>query len=203
MIKVGLTGNYGMGKSTVAKYFSKLGAYVIDTDALVSELLEKKEVVEEIRKLLGDDVVTDGKLDKKKIAKIVFKNPFMRIYLENILHPLVFRRIEEIIEGINTRGEPKIVVIEAPVIFERGYQNRFDIIVTVFCTEEQAIERLKKKGVKEEDAKERLNSQFPIEMKKKNSDYLIDNSGSLEDTYLQVEAVFQKLVAMERKYAGN
>lgn len=203
MIKVGLTGNYGMGKSTVAKYFSKLGAYVIDTDALVSELLEKKEVVEEIRKLLGDDVVTDGKLDKKKIAKIVFKNPFMRIYLENILHPLVFRRIEEIIEGINTRGEPKIVVIEAPVIFERGYQNRFDIIVTVFCTEEQAIERLKKKGVKEEDAKERLNSQFPIEMKKKNSDYLIDNSGSLEDTYLQVEAVFQKLVDMERKYAGN
>lgn len=203
MIKVGLTGNYGMGKSTVAKYFSKLGAYVIDTDALVSELLEKKEVVEEVRKLLGDDVVTDGKLDKKKIAKIVFKNPFMRIYLENILHPLVFRRIEEIIEGINTRGEPKIVVIEAPVIFERGYQNRFDIIVTVFCTEEQAIERLKKKGVKEEDAKERLNSQFPIEMKKKNSDYLIDNSGSLEDTYLQVEAVFQKLVAMERKYAGN
>lgn len=203
MIKVGLTGNYGMGKSTVAKYFSKLGAYVIDTDALVSELLEKKEVVEEVRKLLGDDVVTDGKLDKKKIAKIVFKNPFMRIYLENILHPLVFRRIEEIIEGINTRGEPKIVVIEAPVIFERGYQNRFDIIVTVFCTEEQAIERLKKKGVKEEDAKERLNSQFPIEMKKEKSDYLIDNSGSLEDTYLQVEAVFQKLVAMERKYAGN
>lgn len=203
MIKVGLTGNYGMGKSTVAKYFSKLGAYVIDTDALVSELLEKKEVVEEIRKLLGNEVITDGKLDKKKIAKIVFKNPFMRIYLENILHPLVFRRIEEIIEGINTRGEPKIVVIEAPIIFERGYQNRFDIIVTVFCTEEQAIERLKKKGVKEEDAKERLNSQFPIEMKKKNSDYLIDNSGSLEDTYLQVEEVFQKLVAMERKYAGN
>lgn len=203
MIKVGLTGNYGMGKSTVAKHFAKLGAYVIDTDALVSELLEKKEVVEEIKRLLGDDVIVDGKIDKKKVAKIVFQNPFMRIYLENILHPLVFEKIEKIIEGINTRGEPKIVVIEAPIIFERGYQNKFDIIVTVFCSEEQAIERLKQKGVSEEEAKERLRSQFPIEMKRKSSDYVIDNSGSLEDTYLQVEAVFQKLVAMERKYAGN
>lgn len=203
MIKVGLTGNYGMGKSTVAKYFAKLGAFVIDTDSLVREILERKEVVEEVRRLLGDEVICDGRVDKSKVAKIVFQNPQMRIYLENIIHPLVFERVDQIVGEIKAKGEPKIVVIEAPVIFERGYQNRFDVIVTVFCEEEQAIERLKKRGVSEEDALLRLRSQFPIEMKKKGSDFLIDNSGTLEETYRQVEALYDKLTAVERNYGGN
>lgn len=203
MIKVGLTGNFGMGKSTVAKFFSQLGAHVIDSDSIVSELLEKNDLVAEIKGLFGDEILVDGKLDKKTIAKIVFQNPMMRIYLENIIHPRVFERIEEKIEAIKKKGEPIIVVIEAPIIFERGYQNRFDVIVTVYTSEKVAIERLKKKGVSEEDAISRLKCQFPIEMKKTNSDYIIDNSGSFEDTFLQVEAIFQKLLAMERKYAGN
>jgi len=203
MIKVGLTGNYGMGKSTVAEIFYKLGAYVINTDKIVEELLETKEIIEEIKRLFGEEVIVDGKVNKKYISKIVFDNPLMRIYLENILHPRVFEKVEDLIDKIPKRGEPLIVVVEAPIIFERGYQNKFDIIITVYTPEKIAIERLKKKGISEEEAFRRLKCQFPIEMKKSKSDYIIDNSGGIEETTVQVEAIFQKLLTLERKYAGN
>ncbi len=203
MLRVGLTGNFGMGKSTVAELFKKMGAYVIDTDKIVDDLLQKPEVINEIKQLFGEEVLIDGRINKKNIAKIVFENPLMRVYLENILHPKVFEKVEETIQKIPSRGEPTIVVIEAPVIFERGYQNRFDIIITVFTPENVAIERLKRKGISEEEAQKRLNAQFPIEMKKSKSDYVIDNSGSIENTAIQVEALYQKLIAMERRYAGN
>lgn len=203
MIKVGLTGNFGMGKSTVAELFRKLGAYVIDADKIVNELLTTSSIKEEIEKLFGKEAVKNGKVDKKFIADIVFENPFMRIYLENILHPKVFERIEEEIKKIPLNGEPKIVVIEAPLIFERGYQNRFDFIVTVYTSEEIAIERLKQKGISEKEIKRRFKSQFPIEMKKSKSDFIIDNSKSIEETKAQVEEIFQKLITLERKYAGN
>lgn len=203
MLRVGLTGNFGMGKSTVARIFQKLGAHVIDTDKIVSELFSERDVCEEIKKLFGKEVIKNGRVDKKAIAEIVFENPSMRIYLENILHPRVFKKIDEIISKIPSSGEPKIIVIEAPVIFERGYQNRFDVIVTVFTPESTAIERLEKKGIKREDTLKRMKSQFPIEMKKSKSDFIIDNSGSIENTEKQVEEIFQKLTIMERKYASN
>lgn len=203
MIKVGITGNFGMGKSTVAELFKKLGAYVINTDKIVGSLLEEPKVIEEIIRLFSNEVFEDGKLNKKYIANIVFENPLMRIYLENIIHPRVFDRIDAIIEKIPLRGEPTIVVVEAPIIFERGYQNKFDIIITVFTDEEIAIKRLEEKGIPKGETIRRLKCQFPIEMKKSKSDYIIDNSGTIEETLQQVEAIFQKLIAMERKYAGN
>lgn len=203
MIKIGLTGNLGMGKSTVSELFKKLGAQVINADKIVESLLDEPDVVEEIERLFGKEVLINGKVNKNYIANIVFENPLMRIYLENIIHPKVFEKIDEIIKNLPKRGDPTIVVVEAPIIFERGYQNKFDVIITVFTSEETAIERLEKKGVSKEEAIRRLKSQFPIEMKKSKSDYIIDNSGSLEETALQVEAIFQKLIAIERKYAGN
>lgn len=203
MIKAGLTGNIGMGKSTVAELFRKLGVYVINTDHIVDELFNQPDIVDEIKKLFGEDALIDGKVNKNYIAQIVFENPQMRIYLENILHPKVFERIDEIIKNIPTHGEPSIVLIEAPLIFERGYQNRFDVIITVYAPEETALERLEKKGMSKEEAKKRLKSQFPIEMKKSKSDYIIDNSGTVEETKVQVEKIFQELITLERKYAGN
>lgn len=203
MIKVGLTGNFGTGKSAVAEIFRKLGAHVINADQIVNKLLNESSIINEIKRLFGEEAIVDGKVNKKYLAKIVFENPQMRIYLENILHPKVFERIDEIIKNIPKKGEPTIVVIEAPVIFERGYQNRFDIIITVYTPDELAIKRLEKKGIPKQESLKRLKSQFSIEMKKSKSDYVIDNSGSIEQTAVQVEAIFQKLVVMERRYAGN
>lgn len=191
MIIIGLTGNYGMGKSTVAKMFRELGAIVIDADNIVHQLLSDHTVIYEIKKAFGEDVVQDKQINKKLLAEIVFEHPHLRISLENILHPRVFKKIDEEIAKITDPSA--IVIIEAPVIFERGYQNRFDKIITVYTSEDIAIQRLKRKGISEENIRKRLKSQFPIEMKIKISDFTIDNSGNIEDTKRQVEEICSKL----------
>lgn len=191
MIIVGLTGNYGMGKSTVASMFKELGAIVIDTDDIVRELLKDITVIYEIKKAFGDDIVEGGEVNKRMLAEIVFEHPHLRISLENILHPRVFKKIDEEIAKITYTSA--IVIIEAPVIFERGYQNRFDKIITVYAPGDIAIQRLKEKGIPEDEARKRLKSQFPIEMKVKKSDFAIDNSKDIENTRMQVEEIYSKL----------
>ncbi|MDI6728652.1 MAG: dephospho-CoA kinase [Thermodesulfovibrionales bacterium] len=191
MIIIGLTGNYGMGKSTVARMFGDLGAVVIDTDDIVRELLKDSAVIYEIKKAFGEDIIQKTGINKKLLAEIVFEYPHLRISLENILHPRVFKKIDEEIAKITDTSA--IVIIEAPLIFERGYQNRFDKIITVYALEEIAIKRLKEKGISEEDARKRLKSQFPIEMKISKSDFAIDNSRDIENTRRQVEEIYSRL----------
>lgn len=191
MIIIGLTGNYGMGKSTVARMFGDLGAVVIDTDDIVRELLKDSAVIYEIKKAFGEDIIQKTGINKKLLAEIVFEYPHIRISLENILHPRVFKKIDEEIAKITDTSA--IVIIEAPLIFERGYQNRFDKIITVYALEEIAIKRLKEKGISEDDARKRLKSQFPIEMKISKSDFAIDNSRDIENTRRQVEEIYSRL----------
>ncbi len=191
MIVGGLTGNYGMGKSTVARLFKELGAIIIDTDDIVRELLKDHAVIYEIKKAFGEDIVEGNEINKRMLAEIVFEHPHLRISLENILHPRVFKKVDEEIAKITDSAA--IVIVEAPVIFERGYQNRFDKIITVYTSEEIAINRLKEKGISEDDARKRLKSQFPIEMKISKSDFAIDNSKDLEDTRRQVEEIYSRL----------
>jgi dephospho-CoA kinase len=198
MIIIGLTGNYGMGKGTVARMFGDLGAVVIDTDDIVRELLKDITVIYEIKKAFGEDIIQQSaisgqpsEINKRMLAEIIFEHPHLRISLENILHPRVFKKIDEEIAKITDTSA--IVIIEAPVIFERGYQNRFDKIITVYASEEIAINRLKEKGISEEDARKRLKSQFPIEMKISKSDFAIDNSRDLENTRRQVEEIYSRL----------
>lgn len=198
MVVIGLTGNYGMGKSTVARMFRELGAVTIDTDAIVKELLNDQSVIFEIKRAFGEDIIqrpTCGgqktEINKKMLADIVFQYPHLRISLENILHPRVFKRIDE---QLNNIPDTAIVVVEAPVIFERGYQNRFDKIITVYTSEEIAIERLGEKGISEEEAKKRMSSQFPVDMKIKKSDFAIDNSNDLDNTRRQVEEIYKLIV---------
>lgn len=193
MTIVGLTGNFGMGKSTVARMFKELGAAVIDTDEIVKKLLCEPEVIQEIKKAFGDDLVEGDSVNKSLLSEIVFNFPHLRISLEDILHPRIFKIIEEEISTLKASGQKNVVVIEAPVIFERGYQNKFDIILTVYTPNDIAIERLKKKGISEEEAVKRLRNQFPIEMKVSKSDYSIDNSQTIEKTQGHVKKIYQKL----------
>lgn len=203
MIVVGLTGNYGMGKSTVAGMFRDLGAITIDTDKIVQELLLDTNVIHEIKKAFGDDVAVNGVLNKRMLSDIAFGTPSARIALENILHPRVFRKTDEEAAKIKDKTIFPIVIIEATVIFERGYQGRFDRIVTVFTSEETATARLSEKGISAENAKKRLDSQFPIQKKISGSDYIIDNSNTRESTMRQVEHIYQELLTAEKRHGNN
>ena len=197
MLVVGLTGNYGMGKSRVALMFKEAGAVTIDTDAVVRELLGEPAVIDEIKGVFGEDIAQENLINKERLADLVFQHPHLRVSLEDILHPEVFKRIDEelaMLSNNTSAAVPIVVIIEAPLIFERGYQDRFDKIITVFTSEEVAISRLKKKGIGEGDVRRRIESQLPIGVKITRSDFTIDNNGDLENTKRQVEAIYQTLV---------
>jgi|WetSurMetagenome_2_1015567.scaffolds.fasta_scaffold00320_12 dephospho-CoA kinase len=202
MTVVGLTGNYGSGKSAVAGMFRALGAITMDTDDIVRSLLEEPEVIRDIRRMFGEEVMENGAINRKRLADIVFNDPRLRLALEDILHPLVFERTDREISKLNCAG-PCIVVIEAPVVFERGYQSRFDRIITVYTGEDVNMRRLLDKGISEADAVRRLGSQLPVEIKMRGSDFVIDNSGDIEGSREQVRAVYQDLLSGEKKHGNN
>ncbi|MGO9378784.1 MAG: dephospho-CoA kinase [Dissulfurispiraceae bacterium] len=202
MIIVGLTGNYGSGKSTVVRMFADLGAKTLDADEIVRQLLGESDVIKEIAEAFGEEAVPGGVVDKKLLAEWVFRDAHARVTLEDILHPRVFQRINEKLSMLTSEREC-IVIVEATVIFERGYQGRFDRIVTVFASLENTLERLRAKGVSEDDARNRLATQLPAEIKMRGSDFIIDNDIDIENTRSQVYTIYQTLLSSERKDGNN
>ncbi len=194
MLRVGLTGNFGMGKSTVGKVFRTLGALVIDTDAIVSDLFEDKKVQQEIVELFGKVILTPtGAIDKSLIAKVVFSNRRLKSRLEDLLHPYVFKRIDKEIE---LHSDERLVIIEAPIIFERGYEGRFDVIINVYCPEKVVIERLRSRGYTEEQVMARLDNQMPARQKSELADFTIDNDGDMDYLKKQVHKIYSTLQRM-------
>jgi dephospho-CoA kinase len=194
MLVAALTGNYGMGKSSVLSAFRDLGAVTLDSDRVVELLLKEAGVIEKVRELLGSDVVAPGGgLDKKAVAAKIFHDPELKEGLEEIIHPLVFERVNDFIGRIKDKN--RVVIVEVPLLFEGNYQEGFSKVITVYAPEKTAIARLESSGVPQEDVLLRLRSQLPIEEKKARADYVIDNSGSKEDTRRQVEEVYRLLSA--------
>lgn len=191
---IGLTGNFGMGKSSVLEFFGRLGAVTVKSDKIIGELLKDPKIIREVVRILGHQVKTaEQQLDKRKIAKIVFNNDRLRHKLEKLLHPIVLRKISLFVSRL--KGRRGIVIVEVPLLFEGNYQKNFYKTITVFTTKKIALGRLKKAGVRASDAEARLRAQMPVREKKKLSDYVIDNNGSLQKTQRQVENIFADLLA--------
>jgi len=192
VLRVGLTGNYGTGKSSVLRMFEEIGAIVIDADKIVDSLLEERSVLEKMREMLGGRIFSeDGRLDRVKVAAIIFKESELRDALEGLLHPLVFQRMEETLRDV--KGEGNIAVIEVPLLFEKGYAGRFDRTITVHAKEESSLRRLEQSGVSRRDALMRMRAQMSIEEKRERADYVIDNNGSLDQTRSQVAEIYGML----------
>lgn len=194
MLRVGLTGNFGMGKSTVGAILGELGAYVIDTDQIVRELFEEDRIKQAIVEFFGKVILKpNGEIDKGIISKIIFSNNSVKARYEDLLHPFVFERIESKLREL--KGV-KLVVIEAPIIFERCYENRFDTIINVQCPEPLAIQRLVSKGYTEQEALARLKTQMPSRLKSERSDFVIDNNSDIEALRRQVKKIYEAIERM-------
>lgn len=193
MLVVGLTGNYGMGKSNVLSIFAKLGAFTLDSDRIVESFLCRADVRDKIRNLLGDEAFCkNGSINRKMVADLIFNNGTLRRSLEDILHPLVLERIKRILQ--DKKMEYKVAVVEVPLLFEGRYENRFDRTATVFTSPETAIARLKQKGIERQDALLRMGHQLPIGEKVRRSDFAIDNNGPIEETEEKVHLLYERLL---------
>ncbi|MFN3479361.1 MAG: dephospho-CoA kinase [Thermodesulfovibrionales bacterium] len=187
---IGLTGNYGMGKSTVAGLFREAGAVTLDLDDIVDELLNEDDVIARIIEILGDSVLSGKKLNRPKIAEIIFTEREKRELLEGLLHPLVIGRMKDFLKKMD---KDKVIIIEIPLLFERQYEGEFDKTITVYTDKDIALKRLESKGIKREDALMRLQAQMPIEEKIKRSDFSINNNGTIDETRQQVLDILEKI----------
>ncbi len=193
MLKVGLTGSIGTGKSTVLKIFKDLGAYVIDADEIVHSLYKRKDIQEKVKGEFGDVFNEDNSLNRKKVAEIIFNNPEKKKILESIIHPEVRKEINNKIRDIENKDKNAIVIVEVPLLIETGQYKEYDTVVVVYSPRDLQLDRLLKKGLSEGEALKRINSQMDIEEKLKYANFVIDNSSSIENLRKEVIKVFNNL----------
>ncbi|MDW8129174.1 MAG: dephospho-CoA kinase [Bryobacterales bacterium] len=195
MLRVGLTGGLASGKSFVGRALAELGCHLIQADELGRQAMEPGgEAYEAVVAEFGPDVVKpDGTLDRRKLAAMVFDNGDRLARLNALVHPVVIRREEEILAELAERDPHGIAVVEAAILIENGSYRRFDRIVLAWCRPEQQVERAMERGLTREEALARLKQQMPLDEKRKYAHYVIDTSGSREDTLRQVRQLYRML----------
>lgn len=196
MLIVGLTGGIASGKSLVAKVFQDLGAHIIDADKIVHELLEPgQQAWEEVVKYFGPEIVfPDKTIDRRKLGAIVFNDAEKRAWLNQCLHPKVFAVYTARVKHLSARELDAIIVLDAALLIETGYHKKMDRIVVVYADQEQQMERLTSRDrFSREQALVRIRSQMPLSEKRKQADYVIENTGTREETEQQARVIFQKL----------
>jgi dephospho-CoA kinase len=199
---VGLTGGIGSGKSTVAGMLAKLGASLIDVDAIVHELQQPDApLLQEIAAAFGPEVIdAHGALDREALGAIVFRDPEARQTLNRIVHPKLGAAVAPRLERARQAGV-SLVVLDIPLLFEgrragsRGASAmHFDATIVVWVPRETQIERqLLREGYDRDEAARRVDAQMPLDEKRALADFVIDNSGSLANTERQVRQIYAQL----------
>jgi dephospho-CoA kinase len=184
MLVAGLTGGLGSGKSFVGKALARRGCHVIEADELGHEVLQPGGAAH-------DAVVREfGTADRKALAQVAFRDPARLAALNAIVHPAVEQRRLEIVAGLNGG----IVIYAAAILIETGSYKKFDCLIVAYCTREQQIQRaLERPGATMEDVMARMARQMPLEKKRKYADYVVDTSGSKEDTQRRTGEVYDCL----------
>jgi len=190
---LGLTGGIGSGKSMVAQMFAQLGAAVVDADQLAREVVEPGQpALQEIAATFGPEVLLpDGRLDRPRLAGIIFADPAERAKLDAITHPRIRARMDEEIEA--RRSGPGVLLVDIPLIYENDRVNTVEKVIVVWVDPPTQLRRLSQRGgLSAEAARQRISAQMPLDAKRARADHVIDNSGELEETRRQVEAIYRR-----------
>lgn len=188
LVKIAVTGALASGKTTVCKLFQELGAYVIDADAIVKERLRPEtDQGQQILNEFGPNILINGKLDRKAIAEIVFRDSARLRKLEKILHPYVLQEIESRYLKACEEGKYNLFVVEMPLLFEIGAEKNYDAIVVVQSTQAKAKERWIEQGFSEKDYDRRMSHQLSIDEKSKKTNIIINNNGTIDDLRKEVK----------------
>jgi dephospho-CoA kinase len=214
MLKVGLTGGIAAGKSVVGEMFVALGAHLVQADRIAHSLMRPGEsVYNEVVRHFGREILNpDGSVNRAKLAEVAFgpasdaegKRASRIEELNRIVHPVVIRSQDEWMHAISLQDPQGVAIVEAALLLEAGVANHFDRLIVVTCGAEQRVARFaaRQKIAVEAARKEvvrRMAAQLPDEEKIKAADYVIDNSGSLDQTREQTHQVWEKLRAEAKK----
>ncbi|KAF0373482.1 dephospho-CoA kinase [Pediococcus acidilactici] len=182
---LGLTGGIAMGKSTISNFLRDKGIPILDADEIAHAVLEFKAVKVQLVKAFGTPILNEQKqVDRKQLGKIVFGESKKLGELNQIVQPVIR---QEIIRQLKSFTTEPVVVLDAPVLFEQGYETLVDCIMVVSTTPAEQLRRLMERDhLTREDAQKRIDAQMPIGIKQKKADVTIDSSGSIEATQKQV-----------------
>ena len=187
MLRVALTGGIGSGKSLVGEILEELGALVIDSDQLAREVIERGSPgYEEVVNAFGDSILSEGQIDRSKLAAVVFNETDLRKKLESIIHPLVREAAEKLAKKLPSGA---ILINQIPLLVESDGAKRFDYVVTVSADEEIRRERLRLRGLKDYEITQRMAAQVSDSEREKIANYIIRNDGSIDELTRAVEAL--------------
>jgi len=191
---IGITGSIATGKSTVTKYLSEKGYKIIDSDKIVHKLLSTSSVLSEISLAFGRDLIVDGVLVRKLLAKMIFDDEEKRKLLNSIIHPRVISEIKE--ETNNYKGvKDNLIFVDIPLLYEEKLEYLVDKIIVVYVPKNIQLERLMARdGIDLDYANKKINASMDIELKKEKADYIIDNSKDVDSTYKQVDEVLRRIL---------
>lgn len=183
-LAIGITGGIGSGKTTVCNLFAKRNRVVVSADHIANDLTEKDEKIRrEISSAFGPEIYSDdGSLDRRALARIVFKSPSRRDLLNSIVHPPTLKRIQQYIEQLPPEKRFPYVLVEAALIFETGMNTWLDFTLVVAADEENRIARvMRRDAVSREDVLLRIKSQMSADNKVRRADYVLWNNFSVDD----------------------
>lgn len=192
---IAITGSIATGKSQAVNIVRELGYKVIDSDKIAHEILEREDIVDKITKSFNGDILTEEKIDRSKLGKIVFGNRENLKKLNSITHPAIFEAINLKVEELNE----KLIFLDIPLLIEEldkivGYDLKINSIWLIYTTREIQIERLMGRDkINREYAIKKINSQMPVEDKIKFADIVIENNGSVDDLKRQIVFQLKKL----------
>ncbi|MCX5993815.1 MAG: dephospho-CoA kinase [Chloroflexi bacterium] len=198
MIMAGVTGTIGTGKSTVARMFAEMGAFVIDHDKLSREVVEPgKPAWQAIADYFGSAVLNaDRRINRQALAGIVFSDAVKLQKLNSIVHPAVLEEDQRLVEERKLVDPGGLIIKDVPLLLEAGPEIArllVDKIIVVFASPEVQLKRLIARGVPGEDARSRIRTQLPVSEKTGYADYVVNNDGTLEETMQQVKDIYSKL----------
>jgi len=201
MLVIGIAGGVGSGKSSVARHFASLGAVSFDADQIGHEVLGEMDVKEQLVGRWGASVTNGaGVIDRAAVAKIVFDQSPEALrelsFLEEVMHPRIAQRLKERIDDLEQVGEQEILVLDAAVMFKAGWDRFCNKFVFVEATESDRLARCQERGWTAEEFQSREANQQTLGLKRSQADWIVDNSGSSEDTFDQVRKIWNELLEL-------
>ncbi|MCR1935291.1 dephospho-CoA kinase [Clostridium tepidum] len=204
IFKIGLTGGIGAGKSTVSEMIKRKNIPVIDADKISREVLKLyPEILIKVKEIFGEEFLdNNGELKRREFGNYIFKNKNKRIEYEKIIMPYIKKETFERIKSLEENREP-ICVLDAPTLIEQGLYKYMDVNILVWVDKDVQISRVKKRdALSTAEVINRINSQMPMEEKKKFVNYIINNSKDIENTKGELDKIFMEIMIKVEKKGG-